>query len=464
MTSPHAFLAIGEASSFATILLGLACILGLALLGRSLVSRLGQPGVLGEICGGILLGNLGVWLGVPVIEVLASMDQVNLILDTMLHENVSLSVAGRQVLTLARPESAGTAERIVALLNGDGGTRLVLVGQATRLFSDLGVVLLMFMTGLKASVGTLKASGRSAVRVALVATLVPFALTAGTSLFMRPDASLLAHLFLGVLFMDTIMGITARIFGDAGRTETREAQTVLGAAVLCQLMVVVLIAVVTTLAVTSEPSLGQLAAVVGLALVYILLCTVYGERLVTRLVPVFDALDFRSGRFLFALTLVFVLSWLASVAGLAAVTGGFAAGLLLNEERLPPSADRVSIRERAAPLEALFSPVFFVIVGMQVDLMAFADPGALALAGLLLVVGLGGKLLSGLAAGAGLDRKVVGIAMMPRGGTTLIFAGLGRSADLISDEAFAALAIFVIVSMLVTGTLLQRSLRATATG
>ncbi|RKY21002.1 MAG: hypothetical protein DRQ55_05700 [Planctomycetota bacterium] len=462
MIAPLLSLAPGGTSVFAFILLSLAVVLALALVGRWLVSRLGLPGVLGEIMVGIVLGNVGVALGIEAVEVVANMGHVTPILDTMFEENVSLSVASRQVLTLVRPESAEIAQHIVDLLNGPNGSRLLSLGQAARLFSDLGVVLLMFMTGLSVSLGRLAASGKAAVRVAILGALLPFALTAGASYAMRPDEVLLAHLFLGTLFVDTALGITARIFGDSGQEQSAEARIVLGAGVMDQVLTLILIAVITTLAASPEPSFGEVGSVVALALVFVGLLTMFGERTVRWMVPLFDALDFQTGRFLFSLSLVFSLSWLASVSGLEAVMGGFAAGLVLNESNLPSTTNKVSIRERAAPLEAFFSPIFFVLVGARVNVSAFLDPSALAFAGLLLVAGMGGKLLAGLGAGGAAKGRVVGVALMPRGGTMLIFAGIGRQFDLMSDEVFAALAIFIITSMLITGAALSRMLRGSS--
>ena len=453
-------LAAGSIGSFPIILLGFAIILALALVGRFIMARLGQPGVLGEIGMGILLGNIGVALAVPAIEIVAQMDQVSQVIDTMLEENVSLTVASRQVLTLARPEAADDAAHITDLLNGPDGSLLLALGQAARLFSNLGVVLLMFMTGLKATVGKLAASGSSALSVAAAGAVLPFGAVFGVSWAMRADEPLVAHMFLGALFVDTILGLTARVFGDAEQADSREAQVVLGAGVMDQVLMLILIAVLSTMARTSEPSWGEIGSVAGLALVYVGILTVFGEKLVRFIVPLFDRLDFRSGRFLFALALVFTLAWLAALSGISAVMGGFAAGLILNEARLPAAEGGRTVRERVEPVEGLFSPVFFVLVGMQVDMTAFGNPDALMLAGGLLVAGLASKYVAGLVAGGGVSRKIVGIAMMPRGGTTLIFAGIGRELDLINDEVFAALAIFVIISMIVTGSLLQKALAA----
>lgn len=460
---PSAVLAASGVAAFPIILLGFAIILGLALVGRFVMSKLGQPGVLGEIGMGMLLGNVGVALAIPSVEIVAEISSVNAVVDTMLEENVSLSVAGRQVLTLARPDAAEDAKRIVDLLNGPDGQWLLSLGQAANLFSQFGVVLLMFMTGLRATVGQLAAAGGSAVRVASAGALLPFGAVLGVSLLLRDGEPMLAHLFLAALFVDTILGLTARIFADAGHAESREAQVVLGAGVMNQVLMLILVAVLSTLARSAEPGLGAIGSVVGLALVYIGLLSVFGERLVRVLVPLFDRLDFRSGRFLFAVSLVFLLAWLAALAGLSPVMGGFAAGLILNEARLPAAPGRVSVRDRSAPLEALFSPVFFVLVGMRVELKAFADPASLGLAGALVAAGLLTKLAAGWFAGPSVARRVVGLAMMPRGGITLIFAGIGRELDLISDNVFAAMAIFVIVSMVVSGSLLQKALASLGT-
>jgi Kef-type K+ transport system membrane component KefB len=152
------------------------------------------------------------------------------------------------------------------------------------------------------------------------------------------------------------------------------------------------------------------------------------------------------------------MSWVANLIGLATIVGAFAAGLILNEQHFEKHPSKTTLEELMAPLERIFAPVFFVLMGMQVNLSTFAEPGTLGLVAAFTVVAIIGKILCGLPAGNGLDRLTVGVGMVPRGEVGLIFASIGKGLGVLDDSVFSALVVVVMASTLVTPPALKWSL------
>lgn len=450
---------VAAADPFPLLLLVLAVAMAAALVGRWVAGRLFQPTVLGEIGIGILIGNLGVWLGSHLALLVMHMNEVIPMLDVMLEQNVNLSTAQRFV-TNGDPVRMADTQPVVDLLNGSRGTQLLELGNDMQLAANMGLVILFFAMGLRASVSELQSAGVRALRVGLAGTLVPLFSVAGLSYLLQPEAGLLAHLFLGTLFTDAGMGLPARIFGDAGLSDSPEVSIVLSAALMNQILELILIAVLTGLAMTGgEFELGPVISIIGLAVVYLGLVTVFGGRVARFLGPLFQRLDRRTGKVVFALGLAFFLSWLATLAGLVAFMGAFAAGLVLNDDQFRgehDDPDEQGLAEMVRPVEKALVPVFFVFIGMQVDLSAFNSAWALLVALLFTVVGMLSKLVAGWSTGGGLSGTAVGLATSSRGGTILIFAGLGQLAGIFDEDLFAPLAIFVLVSTLLCGMGTQR--------
>jgi Kef-type K+ transport system membrane component KefB len=207
----------------------------------------------------------------------------------------------------------------------------------------------------------------------------------------------------------------------------------------------------------------DVARILVLAFMFLVTLIVFGDRIVRRTLSVFGRWERQNLKLLFPLTLCFVAAWMANLIGLAAIVGAFAAGLIVTEKHFEPYGDsRGTATELIAPLEALFAPVFFVLMGMQVNLASFLQPGTVGLALAFVVAALVGKLVAGLPAGRGIDRLSVGIGMIPRGEVGLIFASIGKGLGVVSEGVFSAVVIMVIVTTLITPIGLKWSLaRAT---
>ena len=402
------------ADPVAPVLLALAAILAGAKLGGDVAERIGQPAVLGELVVGILLGNLDL-VGVPWFRGVA-------------------------------------ADHTIDVLAG------------------LGVVLLLFEVGLESTVrDMLKVGGRSLL-VAVLGVVTPWILGWGVGALLLPDASPYVHAFLGATLTATSVGITARVLKDLGRAQSPEARIILGAAVIDDVLGLVILAVVGGVITAANQGGGLSYAAVGVILAKALLflggALVLGVALSPRLFALAGRLRGSGLLLTTALVFCFILAYVASAVGLAAIVGAYAAGLVLEEAHYVDLTrhDERRLEELVRPIGTLLVPVFFVLMGMRVELRSFAHPDVLGLALLLTLAAIAGKqacALGGL--GAPLDRLSIGIGMIPRGEVGLIFANLGLSLTLhgeriVSPAVFSGLVIMVVLTTLITPPALKWSL------
>lgn len=407
------------------VLFTLAVVIVAGRLGSEVAARLGQPEVLGELVAGVVLGNL--------------------------------SYAGIHRFAYLRDDPALT------LLGG------------------IGVVLLLFQVGLESTVADMMRVGGSSLLVATLGVIAPFALGFGVSAWLQPEHSHLVHLFTGATLCATSVGITARVLQEIGRSRDREARIVLGAAVLDDVMGLVILATVQGLILAAgagtHVSVAHLAVTAATAVGFLIGALAAGHVLAPRLVGLASRLHAQGVLLATALTFCFLLAGLAGLIGLAPIVGAFAAGLLLEEVHFrsfptpaagPPAA-RVGdggfheLEEQTRPLIAWLAPFFFVQMGVRVDLAMFARVEVLGLGLALTVAAVIGKQVCALGAlGPGLNRLAIGIGMIPRGEVGLIFAQIGLglrvgAERVIDDATYAAIVIMVMVTTLVTPGLLKWS-------
>lgn len=294
--------------------------------------------------------------------------------------------------------------------------------------------------------------------MAVLGVVAPFLLGLGVSLVLLPEVGMPVHVFLAATLCATSVGITARVFRDLERLQTPEARIILGAAVIDDVLGLIILAVVVGIASTGHVDVLEIGRILLLAFVFLGVVLWFGDWFVRRLVPLMATLERHHAKLLFPLSLALLLAWVASTIQLAPIVGAFAAGLVLNEEHLEKISPRVTVENLISPLERIFAPVFFVLMGMQVNLNSFLDPSTLWLALAFSVAAVLGKLVCGLPAGRGHDRLSVGIGMIPRGEVGLIFASVGRSIGVVTGPVFSALVMMVVVTTLVTPIALKWSL------
>lgn len=332
-----------------------------------------------------------------------------------------------------------------SLLNAVGSGDEVL-----RTLGELGVILLLLDVGLEMDLRELGRVGRTSVLVATVGVVAPMLLGFGAMQALGEEFT--TSLFVGAALTATSVGITARVFGDLKALATTEARIVLGAAVADDVMGLVVLTVVVRLVTEGSVSVVSVAGIIGVAVLFLLLGGIGGLRIGP---PLFAAIEraSRSSGTLVALALAFTLAFaeLADAARLAPIVGAFLAGIALSKAGPAPQ-----IRRELSSVGHLFIPVFFLQIGIDADVSAFARVSVLRDAAVLLVVAVVGKLLSPLGAiGAPGDKTLIGLGMLPRGEVGLIFATIGLQQGVLGPDLYAALLLVVLVTTLATPPLLK---------
>jgi Kef-type K+ transport system membrane component KefB len=399
----------------AVLLAAIALMLGGAKLCADLFERARLPSVLGELFCGIVIGNLGHlgWHG----------------LDVVAHD----------------PQLA--------------------------LLAELGVLVLLFQVGLESDLTRMRQVGGAAFAVATVGVAVPMALGYGLDAAIAPERSWQAHLFLGAVLSATSVGITARVLRDLGHVDSPTGRVVLGAAVIDDVLGLVVLAVVAAVVRGADTGahldVAGIARIVALAVGFLGAAILLGPPVSRRLYRAAGVLRVRGVLLAASLAFCFAIAALAHAVGLAPIVGAFAAGLVLDDLVVRDLASRedLPLDSQLKPIGEMLTPIFFVVTGAQVDLAAFGDTSTLALAGVLTLAAVVGKQACALAAfGPGVHRRSVGVGMIPRGEVGLIFAATGAQlviggVPVVTRDAYAAIVGMVIATTLMTPPLLAWSLR-----
>jgi Kef-type K+ transport system membrane component KefB len=407
--------AAGHGSSISLILISLVVVLMSAKLGGALMERIRQPAVLGELIFGVLLGNLSL-LGLHQFDYLKTNEGIGIL-------------------------------------------------------AELGVVFLLFEVGLESNIKQMMEVGLSSFLVALVGVIVPMLLGWGVGAWFLPHSSTLVHVFIGATLCATSVGITARVLKDLGKTTAKEARIILGAAVIDDVMGLVILAAVGGIIKAADRggadiSILDVSLIVFKTVAFLVIALWIGSRLTHRMFSLASRLHVRGILLTVSICLCFFLSYLASRIELAPIVGAFAAGLILDPVHYQDFREpgEHSIQELLRPISSFLVPVFFVLMGIRVDLKIFVDASILGFALALTFVAILGKQACALAVlEKGLDRISVGIGMIPRGEVGLIFASIGAAlmlsgSPVVSSSTYSAVVIMVILTTLVTPPLLKISL------
>jgi Kef-type K+ transport system membrane component KefB len=440
----------------APVLLGVTGILFVALLGRFGARKLGLPSVLGELGMGILIGNLAYVLGFDLVVVLREGPAFFDAVKDLLH---------CEAVELACIHSLSTekAEHMLALLRGPHGNELIQVAQTLDVFSRYGIIFLLFMVGLRTSIKEMRQVGTDSLRVAVIGVLLPFALGFASSRLLIPDISLHTSLFLGAALGATSIGISVMVLQELKMESTKVARIILGAAVLDDILGLVLLSIVSGIVVTGGIEAGQVMVVIAMTAIFLAGAVYLGPWLLKLTIHLVRHLDLMEAKMFISFLFVMVLAWMANLAGLATIVGAFTAGLIMHDAYFRhwghEREHTVCIKDLIMPLEVILVPIFFVLMGIQVKLETFLDWQVLFLSAGLLVAAIVGKLLAGLGASRDNNRWAIGIGMLPRGEVGLIFAAIGKSLDVIDDALFSAIVLMVILTSLLAPPLLKRSLQ-----
>ncbi|MFC3909592.1 cation:proton antiporter [Legionella dresdenensis] len=437
----------------AMVILWVTLIFSFAIAGRYLAKRFNQPGVLGELLMGVVFGNVCYLLGSQLIIVLREGSAIYSILRSILAD-----VPLPQAIAEAIPDPA-YARQMLEVLSGSGGIECIKVGYILDIFSRYGVIFLLFMVGLESSVQELANTGKESLQVAVIGVLAPTVLGFITAALLMPEATYKANLFVAAALSATSIGITARVLSEMKKLRTREARTILGAAMIDDILGLIILAIVSSIVISGQVNFAAISQIIILTILFFVVVLVAGPWVLKKLTRCFQFLALWEAKLAVSFIFVMFLSWLATVVQLASIIGAFAAGLIIKDhyfaEQEKNHSRAPTIKELVAPLEALLAPLFFMLIGIQVKLETFLHWQVLLIAGGLIVAAVAGKLISGVGGNRKDDKLLIGIGMLPRGEVGLVFASIGRTMGVMSDQLFSAIILMVIATTIITPPLLK---------
>jgi Kef-type K+ transport system membrane component KefB len=369
------------------ILIQLFAILVAAKVGNEIFRRLGQPTVVGEILGGVIAG----------------------------------------------PAVLGVYE----------------VNAETTLFAEIGVVLLLFQVGLETRLHDLLRVGRTALAVGVLGVILPFAGGFAAAELAGGDLSL--AIFLAAALTATSVGITSNVLRDLGALTTTGGRIILGAAVIDDVLAIMILSVATGVAAGSF-EVSNILSLLVVALLFIGVVVIGGTRILARRRSLLTDPEFAETPFLPGMIIMLGLAALASLIGLAAIIGAFLAGMVVGE-----SSERHALEAEVAPVAAFFTPFFFGFIGAQVDLAGLANLEAILLLAGITALAVASKFIGAFIGAFGQGRwraAMVGWGMVPRGEVGIVVAGLGLSAGAIDSEIYSVVVGMAIITTLVVPPLL----------
>lgn len=410
------------------VLLSLVAIFMASKIGGEFFNWLGFPPVLGELVGGVVIGVSALHLVVfP-----ENGDHTSSLIITLLQATTALDPQAAQATYEATSE-------VLSVL------------------AELGVIILLFEIGLESNVRQLLEVGIQSLLVAVVGVTVPFAAgTAGLILIFHTPP--IAAIFAGAALTATSIGITSRVLAEIGQLSSTEGQIILGAAVMDDILGIIILAVVASLAKTGEVDVLNAVYLIISASVFLVGSILLGRFFNSTFVSVAKQLKTRGRVVIPALTLAFILAYIAAAINLEAILGAFAAGLVLDETDIEDQ----DLEELIKPIADVIVPVFFVTVGTKTDLSVLnpaipENREGLIIASFLIIVAMIGKVVSGWSV-FGLpqvNRLAIGVGMIPRGEVGLVFAAVGSDSGALSPALDVAIILMVILTTFVAPPLLR---------
>ena len=412
----------------ASVLLSLVIVYVASKLGGELCARIDLPPVLGELVGGVLVGVSALHL--------------------LVFPTSGIDVSSSLMMQMIQMSAHLSPESLTAVFQSQS--------EVISVLAEIGVVILLFEIGLESDLKELIRVGPQAAIVAVVGVVAPFALgTAGLMLLFH--VAVVPAIFAGAALTATSIGITARVLAEIQQLASKEGQIIVGAAVLDDVLGIIVLAVVAGLAKTGEVQVGNVIYLVVSAGVFLVGSIWLGRLLNPFFVALVNELRTRGQVLITALIFVFLLSYIAAVIQLEAILGAFAAGLILAE-----TEKREELKDQVVPIADMLVPIFFVVVGAKTDISVLnpfvpENREGLITAAFLVVVAIVGKVVTGftLVGQPSLNQWAIGIGMIPRGEVGLVFAAIGASSGVLPDSLQAAIVVMVILTTFVAPPLLR---------
>jgi Kef-type K+ transport system membrane component KefB len=365
-----------------------------------------------------------------------------------------LFVAAKAGEELARRlgQPAVVGELLGGFIVGPGVLALAIPGETAFVLAEIGVVILLFSVGLEVRLDDLLAVGRPAVLTALIAMVLPIG--AGVAIGLMLGEGLGTAAFVGLALAATSIGITSRVLADLGVLSKTFARVVLGAAVIDDVLALILIGVVSGAATGDLSGSTLLIVVAAFGLVGLGFAAARRARGLKR--EVFTWPLFADTPLVPSFILMFGVALVSAAIGLAAIIGAFVAGLIIAETEAQDE-----LEHEIKPLGQIFTPFFFAVTGAQLDLSALLDPSIAALAIGLAVVGIITKAVGGFVGARSTGQwsaVTVGFGMVPRGEVGIVVANLGLAVGLLSSGLFSAVIIAVVLTTVIAPYLLSWSI------
>lgn len=420
--------AVNASLILAAVLLSLVVVYLASKVGGELCARIDLPPVLGELVAGVVVG-------VSALHLLVFPDGVGGASDSL-------------IMTLLTATSTANADSLTTIFDA--------ASEVISVMAELGVVILLFEIGLESDLKELLKVGPQATVVAVVGVVTPFSLgTVGlVSLFHVP---LVPAIFAGAALTATSIGITAKVLAEIQQLTSREGQIIIGAAVLDDVLGIIVLAVVASLAREGTVEISNVIYLIVSATVFLIGSIWLGRLLNPLFVALVDRLKTRGQLLISALIFAFTLSYIADVIQLEAILGSFAAGLILAE-----TDKRRELEEQVIPIADMLVPVFFICVGARTDVSVLnpfvpENREGLITAAFLILVAIIGKVVTGLTVFGqpGINRLAIGVGMIPRGEVGLVFAAVGSASGVLPKSLNAAIIVMVILTTFLAPPLLR---------
>ena len=412
----------------ASVLLSLVVIYLASKIGGELSNRVGLPPVLGELVGGVIVGVSA--------------------LDLLVFPEGGGNASNSVIMNFIQATAGLNQQEAVATFAAQS--------EVISVLAELGVVILLFEIGLESNLKELMAVGIQATVVAVVGVAVPFAAgTVGLMTFFGISA--VPAIFAGAALTATSIGITSKVLSELGSLSSKEGQIILGAAVIDDVLGIIVLAVVASLAKNGEIDVTNVIYLIISATGFLLGAVLLGNVFNKSFVAVVERLKTRGGLVIPALIFAFIMAYLAAAIHLEAILGAFAAGLVLDE-----TDKRRELEKQVVPIADMLVPIFFVTVGAKTDLGVLnpaipSNREGLAIASFLIAIAIIGKVVTGLAVFGqpGINRLAIGVGMIPRGEVGLVFAGVGSASGALSKPLEAAIIMMVILTTFLAPPLLR---------
>ncbi len=410
------------------VLLSLVVVYFASKLGGEICTRIDLPPVLGELVGGVIVG----------------VSALNLLVFPGAGEDGS----GSMIMAFLQMTGHLTPEAVSYVFHAQS--------EVISILAEIGVVILLFEIGLESDLKELLRVGIQSTVVAVVGVVVPFALgTAGLMLIFGVPA--VPAIFAGAALTATSIGITAKVLSELGKLASSEGQIIIGAAVMDDVLGIIVLAVVASLARDGEVQIANVLYLIVSAAVFLVGSIWLGRLLAPFFVTLVNEMKTRGQLLLTSLTFVFILSYVAAAVNLESILGAFAAGLILAE-----TEKQSELEEQVIPIADMLVPIFFVVVGARTDVSVLnpfvaENREGLIIAAFLVVVAILGKVVTGFSVFGkpGINRLAIGVGMVPRGEVGLVFASVGAASGVLSNSLNAAIIVMVILTTFVAPPLLR---------